>query len=176
MNKQDEIMMDVDLSSIQNIISEVGLKATLLEKSELIRLSTLGMSIDQDDSNRERSVFMNFIPLPEGVFDDIKLLQFHIELPFTGLKDSQAGLAALFNFLNLTSPIGTFGLNDNYKISLRHIHTFNKYDSLSENGAMLIDILKFLIFTLDTYSDPIELVANSIKKADDVITELRKML
>jgi hypothetical protein len=172
MNKQDEIMMDMDLISIQNIFNEVGLKTTLLEKSELIPLTTLGVEIDPDDSKRERNIFMSFIPLPEEVFEDIKLLQFHTELPFTGLKKSQTGLEALFNFINLNSPIGTFGLNDDYKISLRYIHTINKFESLSNTKSVLIDLLKFLIFTMDTYSDSIELVANSIKSSEEVLKEL----
>ncbi len=169
-------MMNVDLISIQNIINEIGLKATLLEKSEVIRLATLGVSIDADDSKRERNIFMNFIPLPEDVFADIKLLQLHIELPFAGLKKSQAGLEALFNFINLNSPIGTFSIDDRYKITLRYVHTLNKYQSLSETGPLLLELLKFLIFTLDTYSDLIELVTNSIRESDDVINELREML
>lgn len=176
MNTQDEMMMDLDLISIQNILNDTGLKTTLLEKSELIRLTTLGVEIDPDESNRKRSIFMSFIPLPEEVFADIKLLQFHTEMPFHGLQKSQAGLEALFNFININSPIGTFGLNDDYKISVRYIQTLNKFDSLSQLGPQLIEILKFLIFTLDTYTDPIELVANSIKESKDVIRELRQML
>lgn len=169
-------MMDVDLISIQNIINETGLKTAMLEKSELVRLSTLGIEIDTDESNRARSIFLSFIPLPEDVFDNIKLLQFHTEMPFHGLKKSKAELEALFNFININSPIGTFGLNDDYKISLRYIHTLNKFDSLSEKGQTILEILKFLIFTMDTYSDPIELAANSIKSSDEIIKELRKML
>jgi hypothetical protein len=176
MNNQNEIMMDLDLLSIQNILNETGLKTSLLEKSELIPLSTLGVEIDPDESNRKRSIYMSFIPIPEEVFDNIKLLQFHTEMPFHGFKNSQSGLESLFNFININSPIGTFGLNDDYKISLRYIHTLNKFDSLSEKGPALLKILKFLIFTMDTYSDPIELVANSMKESNEVINNLRKML
>lgn len=176
MNNQDEIMMDLDLLSIQNILNETGLKTTLLEKSDLIRLSTLGVEIDPDESNRKRSIYMSFIPLPEEVFDNIKLLQFHTEMPFHGLKESQAGLEALFNFINVNSPIGSFGLNDDYKISVRYVHSMDKFQSLSETGSLILELLKFLIFTIDTYSDPVELVSNSVKGADDVIKGLREML
>lgn len=176
MNKQDELIMDLDLLSIQNILNDAGLKTTLLEKSDLIRLSTLGVEIDPDESNRKRSIYMSFIPLPEEVFENIKLLQFHTEMPFHGLKNSQTGLEALFNFINVNSPIGTFGLNDDYKISVRYVHSMNKFQSLSETGSLILELLKFLIFTIDTYSDPIELVANSVKDADGVIKELREML
>lgn len=176
MNNQDEMMMDLDLLSIQNVLNETGLKTTLLEKSDLIRLSSLGVEIDPDESNRKRSIYMTFVPIPEDVFGSIKLLQFHTEMHFHGLKNSQSGLESLFNFINVNSPIGTFGLNDDYKISLRYIHTLNKYDSLSEKGQVILEILKFLIFTMDTYSDPIELVANSMKETSSVIGDLRKML
>ena len=176
MNNQDEIMMDLDLLSIQNILNDTGLKTTMLEKSEVIRLSTLGIEIDPDESNRKRSIFTSFIPLPEEVFDNIKLLQFHTEMPFRGHESSREGLEALFNFINLNSPIGTFGLNDENKISVRYIHSLNKYQNLSETGSLILELLKFLIFTMDTYSDAIELVANSLKEAGDVIKELRKML
>ncbi len=170
---RDSAMNTLDLIAVKNLLSEVGIDSHLIEQSEAMPLTTLIVAIDQDSQNRERTINFSFIPLPDDIFPNVKLLQLYFELPFIFEQNVQSNLETLLLSINLTLPLGNFGIREKKSIYFRYSHALPKYEVISQRKESLIDITKLTIYALDSQTELIEQVATGQKTLDQVMAEIR---
>lgn len=150
--KQFEAMNAADLLALKKIFHEAKIECEIANASDLMPISSLIAYIKKDKKGRLITVSMTFMPLPEDVFPDIKLLQFYTELPF----DVATDVTAYLNGLNRELPMGSFGVSEAKQIYFRYVHVINKYDSLYDAAELYKNLITILLFVLDIHADAIE--------------------
>lgn len=169
---RDAAMSDLDLIALKNLLDDINIAGHFVPASAEIPLSTLIVPLDKDEQNRERTLTYSFIPLPEEVFPDVKLLQHYTELPIPLSDKTPPSLERLLLAINLTLPIGNFGINKSQDLYFRYVYTLPKFEVLSQRKEVLLDLLKLVSYALDVSTEPIEQVVRGTKSVDQVISEL----
>lgn len=173
MTKRSAAMNTLDLISLKNLLDEIQIESQLLEASTVMPLSTLMAAIDQDHQGRDRAFSFSFIPLPDETFADVKLLQCYTELPFAVAETFKGDVETLLLAINLTLPLGNFGLQNEQLVYFRYSCTLPKYTVLSDSQALLIDVIKLVVYALEGNADLIEQVATQQKTLKQALSELR---
>ena len=102
----------VELGFLQDAVRELGMRSTLIERSNDVAYHTLLVSLAADAKGRERQLALNYYPLEDEEFEDTLFLQYFIGLS-TEVK--QATLPAIREFLpaiNNKVVIGHFGITE----------------------------------------------------------------
>ncbi len=177
MNQQDAAMADLDLIALKNLLDEVGLNSVLVDKSSLLPISTLIVSLEPENQEGDRTLNFSFIPLPDDAFPDIKLLQCYSELPITVENAHTATVAQVLLAINLTLPLGGFGLRIDPEtthpvIYFRYTHSLPKYEMIANQSAALIDMVRLVAYGLDVDLLTLEQVLTGEITAEAAITQL----
>lgn len=169
---RDTAMSDLDLIALKNLLDDINIPAQFLPLAPELPLSTLIITLDKDYQNRDRRLSCSFIPLPDDVFPDVKLLQHYTELSMPVPEATQGTLEALLLAINLTLPIGNFGINKSRDLYFRYVYTLPKFEMMAQRKEVLIEILKLISYALDANTELIEQVASGAKSAEQAISEL----
>lgn len=145
-------MSAIDLAALSKIYSDAGVENETIDADAYIPTGTLVIQLRNGSKNRQITLSHTFIPLPEDVFPDIKLLQYYTELPFAG----SAKIAKQLLDINHTLPCGNFGLTDDAKVYFRYVHAMDKYATLANCEDLLSSIINLVLHVLNINSDSIE--------------------
>ncbi|MGK0413750.1 MAG: hypothetical protein ACJA1B_001958 [Polaribacter sp.] len=158
-----------DLKNIERIVREYGIKSSLIDSSSLIPLSTLILEFSDSKKNKAFNLFLNFIPLEDGLFDDSKLLRLYAELNCKQTNKPNDEVAKLFYEINDSIALGQFTIDPNSKISFRYIYPLMQFDDMDEQKLRIINMIQIFTFILYSYGDIVENYLNGKTTFDEAM-------
>jgi hypothetical protein len=150
--KRFEAMNATDLRSLQKVFQEADVECELVPASDVMPITTLIAYLKNDAKGRLVTLNLTFLPLPEDVFPDVKLLQLYTELPFNVGPSTAARLIEM----NRELPLGSFGGSEGRNVYFRHMHAMKKYDVPWEQADMLRNLVAMVGFVVDINAADIE--------------------
>lgn len=174
MSDNQAAMSSLDLISLKNILDEIELNSVLLQSSQVLPIPTLIVPIDKDYQDRDRALNVSFVPLPEDVFPDVKLMQVYSELPYEIDPQHRAALEHVILAANLAIPLGNFAITPDNQVCFRYVHTIPKFVVLSNVDDALLNLMQMVNYILDTNEAVLERVAHGQMSAEAALKELRE--
>lgn len=162
---------EIDLQNIKSILDELKSDSRLIEKSERMPISSIVWNVATSDK-AVTEVVLAFIPLPEDVFGDIKILQFFCEIPGTPQNLNEVLALSLTNRLNYVVSIGSFGLREN-RITFRCCHTMPIFTDVLNEKESISDILNMIMLYLETFRNPMIKVLEGTMTTDEMMSALQ---
>jgi hypothetical protein len=159
---------EIDLRQVKRILDDLELTTRLIEKSDKMPISSIILNFNSSDINID--VAIAFIPLPEDIFPDVKILQFFYEFPEIVVDSNENLSLELTNRINYLLPIGSFGLKDK-KITYRYCHLMPIFSNLLDQKDSIKDLIKLIALYTETFKEPI----NNVMKGTLGIDEMFKM-
>ena len=170
-NSVEDSMSMLDLISLRNILDEYDLETALLEKSEIMPLSSLVVNISDDYKGRSRTLSFSFLALPPDYFPDIKIMQVYSEFNCAVAESQRAAVEQLILKLNKLLTLGSLGFSDSNNIYFRYVHTIGKFTNLSETEHTLINLFDLITYSLDINEKVLEEVATGEKSLEVAFAE-----
>jgi len=159
---------EIDLRQVKRILDDLELTSRLIEKSDKMPISSIILNFNSSDINID--VAIAFIPLPEDIFPDVKILQFFYEFPEIVVDSNENLSLELTNRINYLLPIGSFGLKDK-KITYRYCHVMPIFSNLLDQKDSINDLIKLIALYTETFLEPI----NNVMKGTLGIDEMFNM-
>ena len=159
---------EIDLRQVKRILDDLELTSRLIEKSDKMPISSIILNFNSSAINID--VAIAFIPLPEDIFPDVKILQFFYEFPEIVVDSNENLSLELTNRINYLLPIGSFGLKDK-KITYRYCHLMPIFSNLLEQKDSIKDLIKLIALYTETFKEPI----NNVMKGTLGIDEMFNM-
>ncbi|MBF4692037.1 hypothetical protein [Fusibacter ferrireducens] len=148
--------------------AEIEVKTKVLEKNQLLDMSTLLVSAEKDYKGREQLVNLAYLLELSEEETNIMLLQFFTELPIE-LNATQIPLVeTLISFINTRMPIGHFGVQ-NSKVHFRYVMVDTK-DSV-DHAMQTIETFFMYVDILDIFQESIESVILGTMTLDTLKTK-----
>lgn len=141
------------LQYLHEKFAEVEIESKVVEKSDLLEMSTLLVSAEKDYLDRDQ--FINLAYLLELTEEDenLMLLQFFTELSPAFEPSQLPMIESLLAFTNIRMPIGHFGTQNN-KIHYRYVMVDTK-DSV-DHAAQTIETFFMYLDVLDIFQESLE--------------------
>lgn len=170
-NSAADAMSVLDLISLKNIFDDYELPTALLEKSDLLPLSSLVVNPTPDYKQRTRTVSFSFLPLEIDHFQDVKIMQVYSEFNFEVKEDCVSTVERLIIKLNKLLVLGSLGLSDANKVYYRYVHTMGKYDNLSEAEDTLANLFNLVVYSLNVNAKAVESVGLGEQNLEAALAE-----
>jgi len=162
---------ELDIVDVKKILDELQLTNHLIDKSDTMPISSIILNyISSDKSNIDIS--LAFVPLPENVFPDIKILQIFYEIPGTPALQNETLCLELTNQINYLLSVGCFGLKDK-KITYRCCHVMPIFSNLLDQKSSITDLIKMVAMYIETFEKPIINVINGTLDIDEMLNSLQ---
>lgn len=175
MTQLDAAMASADLASLQYYLETLSVQTTLLPQSEQIALETLLVNLRDEPAERDRWLALNFAPQAADDFEQLRLLQLYVALPFTYLDACHADLLALLNAINALTIVGGFLLNqDERTVLFRHIYVTAQERPLET--ALIAELISLIHFTLDLFASAVEPLAAGRMSLEQALAQLQLTL
>lgn len=133
--------------------AEIEVKTKVLEKNQLLEMSTLLVSAEKDYKGREQLINLAYLMELSEEETNILLLQFFTELPVEVAETQIPLIETLVSFINTRMPIGHFGLQNN-KVHYRYVMVDTK-DSV-DHAMQTIETFFMYVDILDIFQESIE--------------------
>ncbi|GBG06044.1 YbjN domain-containing protein [Paenibacillus agaridevorans] len=146
-----------ELGGLQIAFEKEGFQTRLLERSESIRLHVLVMMLGEDDQGRDRTMNLNFQPLPESDIEWIRLLQLHTILPFRVAPAQRSAVERVLIGANAMVPLGGFGLDEDGEVYARYVYTVPSSQTISPDE--LLEVISIFHYMLVLFEERIGQVA-----------------
>ena len=159
---------EIGIRQVKRILDDLELTSRLIEKSDKMPISSIILNFNSSAINID--VAIAFIPLPEDIFPDVKILQFFYEFPEIVVDSNENLSLELTNRINYLLPIGSFGLKDK-KITYRYCHLIPIFSNLLEQKDSIKDLIKLIALYTETFQEPI----NNVMKGTLGIDEMFNM-
>lgn len=156
---------EIDLRHVKRILDDLELTSRLIEKSDKMPISSIILNFNSSAINID--VAIAFIPLPEDIFPDVKILQFFYEFPEIINNTNENLSVELTNRVNYLLPIGSFGLKDK-KITYRYCHLMPIFSNLLDQKGSIKDLIKLIALYTETFKEPINNVMNGTLGIDEM--------
>ena len=144
---------EIGIRQVKRILDDLELTSRLIEKSDKMPISSIILNFNSSAINID--VAIAFIPLPEDIFPDVKILQFFYEFPEIVVDSNENLSLELTNRINYLLPIGSFGLKDK-KITYRYCHLMPIFSNLLEQKDSIKDLIKLIALYTEIFQEPIE--------------------
>ncbi|HAS36211.1 MAG TPA: hypothetical protein DCS15_06970 [Flavobacteriales bacterium] len=145
-------VFQADLQRLEDLLRDEEVNVKYLNPTELLPTPSLFVEV-KSSYEQNRNVFvLNYVKMPERLFEGAKLLQFFAETEVEIDKSKKVQLSNLIHRLNNTIPIGSYFLADTGKLSLRYVHPMPRYDLVDDHIANVMNLLPLLSFVLDAFS------------------------
>ena len=105
-SEKEHAMHLAELGTIQQGFAKEGFHTELVEKSPEIPLHVLLLSLGQDDRGNDRTINLNFMPLPESDIESIRLLQLYAVIPCDIASGRREDVEKLLLTANGAVPLG----------------------------------------------------------------------
>ena len=149
----------VELGFLQDAVRELGMRSTLIERSNDVAYHTLLVSLAADAKGRERQLALNYYPLEDEEFEDTLFLQYFIGLS-TEVK--QATLPAIREFLpaiNNKVVIGHFGITEGTtQLHFRYVQALPSEEVIDKDKVA--NVLTLASYTPVLFDDVLEDLAS----------------
>ena len=162
---------EVDLLNVKKILDDLKLTSHLIEKSEKMPISSIILNYNSS-YNSNIDISLAFVPLPENVFPDIKILQIFYEIPGTQALQNETLSLELTNRINYLLSVGCFGLKDQ-KITFRCCHVMPIFSNLLDQKNSITDLIKMVAMYIETFEKPIINVINGTQSIDEMLNSLQ---
>lgn len=157
---------EIGLRQVKKILDDLNLTSRLIEKSDKMPISSIILNFNFSD-NSNIDIAIAFIPLPENLFPDVKILQFFYEFPEV-VEDKNKNLSLeLTNRINYLLPIGSFGLKDK-KITYRYCNVMPIFSNLLDQKDSINDLIKLIALYTETFKEPINNVIKGTLSIDEM--------
>ncbi|BAZ16694.1 hypothetical protein NIES4071_85720 [Calothrix sp. NIES-4071] len=162
----------LELDNLRDIITEeLRLDAQIIERSELLPVSSLVITLESDYKERPRFASLAYLPLSDDECESIKLLQFYLAIPCEIKSDFQQAVEKVLLLINLKAPIGSFTINEESKeVVARYVYSLGKFKIVDKEE--FLETFMLFMYTVDQFSGLIEEVAIGIKNYESVYKEL----
>jgi hypothetical protein len=162
---------ELDIVEVKKILDELQLTSHLIEKSDKMPISSIILNyISSDKSNIDIS--LAFVPLPENVFPNVKILQIFYEFSETVVHKNESLSLELTNRINYLLSVGCFGVKDN-KITYRYCHVMPIFSNLLDQKNSITDLIKMVAMYIETFEKPISNVINGTLGIDEMLNSLQ---
>jgi len=163
------------LTAIQKFFSDLGFETYLETATEETSFDQLFVSIGEDEEMRDLTLQVRLFDqiLPEGVHRNAlshpRFLDFFIVLPFEVEEKAIPAAARMVSLINKVTLLPGFMLSEtDYLLYYRYIYPSLGEEILSSNIEM---ILRTIIYQMETFSTPLEDVAEGSKSYEEVVSE-----
>jgi hypothetical protein len=157
---------EIGLRQVKRILDDLKLTSHLIEKSDKMPISSIILNFNSSD-NSNIDIAIAFIPLPENLFPDVKILQFFYEFPEIVVNSNENLSLELTNRINYLLPIGSFGIKDK-KITYRYCHVMPIFSNLLDQKDSIKDLIKIIALYTETFLEPINNVMNGTLGIDEM--------
>jgi len=161
-----------DLYNVKKILDDMSLTNHLIEKSEKMPISSIVLNYNSSNKT-EFDIAIAFVPLPENIFSNIKILQIFYEIPGTEDNPNENLSLELTNQINYLLTIGSFGLREK-KITYRYCHTMPLFLNIYEKKNSIIELISMILMYIDTFEKPIIDVINGTLGIDEMINKVQE--
>lgn len=157
---------EIGIRQVKRILDDLELTSRLIEKSDKMPISSIILNFNSTD-NSKIDIAIAFIPLPENLFPDVKILQFFYEFPEIVVDTNENLSLELTNRINYLLPIGNFGLRDK-KITYRYCHVIPIFSDLHDQKDSINDLIKLIALYTEIFQEPIENVLKGTLNIDEM--------
>jgi hypothetical protein len=161
-----------DLHNVKKILDEMNLNNHLIERSEKMPISSIVLNYISTNKS-EFDIGIAFVPLPENIFSNIKILQIFYEIPGTELNLKENLSLELTNRINYLLTIGSFGLREK-KITYRYCHTMPLFLNIYEKKNSIVELISMILTYIDSFEKPIIDVINGTIGIDEMINTIQE--
>lgn len=162
---------EVDLLNVKKILDDLKLTSQLIEKSDKMPISSIILNYNSS-YNSNIDISIAFVPLPENVFPDVKILQIFYEFPETTAHKNESLSLELTNRINYLLSVGCFGVKDQ-KITYRYCHVMPIFSNLLDQKNSITDLIKLVAMYIETFEKPINNVINGTLGIDEMLNSLQ---
>jgi hypothetical protein len=162
---------ELDIYDVKKILDELQLTNHMIEKSETMPISSIILTYFSNNKSKI-DISIAFVPLPENVFSDIKILQILYEIPEVKVLQNESLSLELTNRINYLLSVGCFGLRDQ-KITYRCCQVFPIFSNMLEQKNSIVDLFKMVAMYIENFEKPIINVINGTLDIDEMFNSFK---
>lgn len=161
----------VELGFLEEIFTDLGYTAQLIERSEQIPYHVLMVGLNPDDHGRPQQLTLTFYPVGEEDVQNTLLLQYFIEVPFDTDESGLSRLKELLPEINNKIVLGHLGITDGQnKLHYRYVQTLPVARPISEQAVS--DVILLFSYTPLLFNETLEKLAQGKISLDQARDEI----
>lgn len=157
------------LLEIQNVLNQVDYQSTFLEKSNLVEVDSLLITLKSDEKGRERFVSCHFFPTDEEVISLSHLLQWFTQVRLPDKMEDTIELYKFISLLNSRLPVGLFYVEKGF-LNFRNILVISAETPTASDA--FLELFKMFIAIFESYAPAIEEFITNKSSSDAVMRKL----
>jgi hypothetical protein len=164
-----------ELGFLQDIFTDLGLSAQLMERSEQVPYHTLLVDLEPDAQERPRQMAVNYYPADAELVAETLLLQYFQVLPVRVDEAAAARLREWLPEVNNQVVVGQFSLTrEPPQLTFRYVQALPADDVV--NAEAVRDVISLVSFTPLIYQNTLEDLAAGLITVEQARAKLKAEL